>query len=187
MTLQNPRCVFQLMKAHFAPYTPEMVEKITGTPQDKFQTVCEWAASTGNGERSMTIMYALGWTQHSSGSQNIRSAAMIQLLLGNIGVPGGGINALRGHSNVQGITDIGTLTASLPGYMAMPTDSEPTLEVASREADLHAAAGEPDQLLAELPQVLRELPEEPLRRRRRRRRTSSATPGCRSSTPATTP
>jgi formate dehydrogenase major subunit len=127
-TLQDPRCVFQLMKAHFAPYTPEMVERISGTPQDKFQTVCEWAASTGTGDRSMTIMYALGWTQHSSGSQNIRSAAMIQLLLGNIGVPGGGINALRGHSNVQGITDIGTLTASLPGYLAMPTDSEPTLE-----------------------------------------------------------
>jgi formate dehydrogenase major subunit len=128
MSLQNPRCVFQLMKKHFEPYTPETVERITGTPQDKFLQVAEWVASTANGERSMTIMYALGWTQHSSGSQNIRSAAMIQLLCGNIGVPGGGVNALRGHSNVQGITDIGTLTASLPGYLAMPTDAEPTLE-----------------------------------------------------------
>jgi formate dehydrogenase major subunit len=128
LTLENPRCVYQLMKTHFAPYTPEMVSRITGAPQDKFLKVAEWVASTANGERSMTIMYALGWTQHSHGSQNIRAAAMIQLLCGNIGVPGGGINALRGHSNVQGITDIGTLTAATPGYMALPIDSEPTLE-----------------------------------------------------------
>jgi formate dehydrogenase major subunit len=128
MTLENPRCVFQLMKQHFAPYTPEMVSRITGTPQDKFLKVCEWVASTANGERAMTIMYALGWTQHSHGAQNIRTAAMIQLLCGNVGIPGGGVNALRGHSNVQGITDIGTLTASTPGYMAIPVDSEPTLE-----------------------------------------------------------
>ena len=128
MTLENPRCVFQLMKAHFKPYTPEVVSRITGTPQDKFLKVCEWVATTANGERAMTIMYALGWTQHSSGAQNIRTAAMIQLLCGNIGIPGGGVNALRGHSNVQGITDIGTLTASTPGYMALPIDSEPTLE-----------------------------------------------------------
>ena len=128
MTLKHPRSVYQLMKAHFAIYTPEVVQRISGTPEDKFLKVAEWAASTATGDRSMTIMYALGWTQHSHGAQNIRCAAMIQLLLGNIGVPGGGINALRGHSNVQGITDIGTLTASLPGYLAMPTDNEPTLE-----------------------------------------------------------
>jgi formate dehydrogenase major subunit len=128
MTLENPRCVYQLMKKHFALYTPEVVERVSGTPKDKFLKVAEWAGSTATGDRSMTIMYALGWTQHSHGAQNIRTAAMIQLLLGNIGVPGGGINALRGHSNVQGITDIGTLTASLPGYLAMPVDSEPTLE-----------------------------------------------------------
>ena len=128
MSLRHPRSVYQLMKAHYAPYTPELVERVTGTPQDKFLKVCEWVASCATTDRTMTIMYALGWTQHSSGAQNIRSAAMIQLLLGNIGVPGGGINALRGHSNVQGITDIGTLTASLPGYLAMPTDAEPTLE-----------------------------------------------------------
>lgn len=127
-TLQHPRCVYQLMKKHFATYTPEVVERISGTPKDKFLKVAEWAASTATGDRSMTIMYALGWTQHSHGSQNIRTAAMIQLLCGNVGVPGGGINALRGHANVQGITDIGTLTASLPGYLAMPLDSEPTLE-----------------------------------------------------------
>jgi formate dehydrogenase major subunit len=127
-TLQNPRCVFQLMKKHFAPYTPEMVERISGTPKDKFLKVCEWVASCANGERAMTIMYALGWTQHSHGSQNIRTAAMIQLLCGNIGVPGGGVNALRGHANVQGLTDMGTLSASIPGYLAMPVESEPTLE-----------------------------------------------------------
>jgi len=128
MTLSHPRCVFQLMKKHFAPYTPEMVERVSGTPKDKFLKVAEWAASTANGERAMTIMYALGWTQHSHGAQNIRTAAMIQLLCGNVGIPGGGVNALRGHSNVQGITDVGTLTAAIPGYLALPTESEPTLE-----------------------------------------------------------
>ena len=163
MTLQDPRCVFQLMKKHFEPYTPEMVERVSGTPKEKFLTVAEWVSETANGERAMTIMYALGWTQHSSGSQNIRTAAMIQLLCGNIGIPGGGVNALRGHSNVQGITDVGTLTASLPGYLALPRENEPTLEVASRQPDLHAAPAEPDQLLAELPAVLRQLPQELLR------------------------
>jgi len=128
MTLQDPRCVFQLMKKHFARYTPELVERVCGTPKEKWQKVADWISSTANGERSMTIMYALGWTQHSHGAQNIRCAAMIQLLCGNIGVPGGGVNALRGHSNVQGITDVGTLTAATPGYLALPTDAEPTLE-----------------------------------------------------------
>src|SRR5262245_36812265 len=85
MTLENPRCVFQLMKKHFAPYTPEVVERVCGSPKDKFLKVAEWVASTANGERAMTIMYALGWTQHSSGAQNIGTAAMIQLLCGNIG------------------------------------------------------------------------------------------------------
>jgi len=128
MSLENPRCVFQLMKQHFARYTPELVERVTGTPRAKFLKVCEWVASTANGERAMTIMYALGWTQHSHGAQNIRTAAMIQLLCGNIGIPGGGVNALRGHSNVQGITDVGTLTAAIPGYLSLPIDAEETLE-----------------------------------------------------------
>jgi anaerobic selenocysteine-containing dehydrogenase len=88
-------------------------------------------AETANGEKALTIMYALGWTQHSCGAQNIRAAAMIQLLCGNIGIPGGGVNALRGHSNVRGITDVGTLTAAVPGYLALPRDSEPTLEATS--------------------------------------------------------
>ena len=109
-TLQNPRCALNLLKAHVERYTPEMVERICGTPKDKFRKVCELIATTANGERSMTSLYALGWTQHTTGAQNIRSMAMIQLLLGNMGIPGGGVNALRGHSNVQGITDLALLS-----------------------------------------------------------------------------
>ncbi len=132
-----------------------MVSRICGTPEDKFLRVCEWVASTANGERSMTIMYALGWTQHSHGAQNIRTAAMIQLLCGNIGIPGGGVNALRGHSNVQGITDVGTLTAAIPGYLALPRDDEPTLESHLAKRKFTALAAKPDELLAELSEVLR--------------------------------
>src|SRR5690606_18873851 len=106
-TLQHPRCVFQLLKQHYERYTPDMVERVCGTPQDQFLTVCEMLASTSAPNRVGTILYALGWTQHSIGSQMIRTGAMVQLLLGNIGVPGGGMNALRGHSNIQGLTDLG--------------------------------------------------------------------------------
>jgi len=127
LTLQHPRSVFQLLKQHVSRYTPETVERICGSPKDKFLQVCDYIASTANGERAMTIMYALGWTQHSYGSQTIRTAAMIQLLCGNMGVPGGGVNALRGHSNVQGLTDIGILSNSTPGYLVLPTEKEVTL------------------------------------------------------------
>ncbi|TAN47320.1 MAG: formate dehydrogenase, partial [Rhodospirillales bacterium] len=127
-TLQSPRCVLNLLKDHYSRYTPEMVEKTCGTPKDQFLQICELIATTANGAKSMTSLYALGWTQHSKGSQNIRNMAIIQLLLGNIGVPGGGINALRGHANVQGITDFGLFSPSVPGYMAMPKSSEATLE-----------------------------------------------------------
>lgn len=123
-TLQNPRCVFQLMKRHYSRYTPELVSQITGTPQDRFLKVCEMIAATAAGDKTMTILYALGWTQHSVGSQNIRTMAMIQLLLGNIGQAGGGINALRGHSNVQGITDMCLLTTNLPGYLSLAKEDE---------------------------------------------------------------
>ncbi len=123
-TLQDPHCVYQLMKQHYARYTPEMVSSICGTPQDKFQKVCETIASTSAPDRVMTCLYALGWTQHSVGSQNIRAMAMIQLLLGNIGMPGGGMNALRGHSNIQGLTDLGLLSQSLPGYLTLPSDAD---------------------------------------------------------------
>lgn len=124
MTLEHPRCVFQVMKRHYASYTPEMVHKICGTTPEQFQQVCEHIASTSTPERTMTIMYALGWTQHSTGSEMLRCAALMQLLLGNIGVPGGGMNALRGHSNIQGLTDLGLLSNLLPGYLSVARDHE---------------------------------------------------------------
>ncbi len=127
-TLQHPRCVLNVMKAHYARYTPEMVSKVTGTPKDKFLKVCEYIATTAAPNKAMTIMYALGWTQHSQGSEMIRAAAIMQLLLGNIGIAGGGMNALRGHSNIQGLTDLGLLSTSLPGYLSLPRESEQDLE-----------------------------------------------------------
>jgi len=123
-TLAHPRCVYQLLKAHYSRYTPEMVETICGTPKAKFLHVCEKLASTAVPGRAATIMYALGWTQHSTGAQMLRTGAMVQLLLGNIGVAGGGMNALRGHSNIQGLTDLGLLSASLPGYLTLPNEKE---------------------------------------------------------------
>src|ERR1700736_5581789 len=123
-TLAHPRCVYNLLKQHYSRYTPEMVEKTCGTPKDKFLKVCEMLASTASPTRAATIMYALGWTQHSIGSQMIRTGAMVQLLLGNIGVSGGGMNALRGHSNIQGLTDLGLLSNLLTGYMTLPGEKE---------------------------------------------------------------
>jgi formate dehydrogenase major subunit len=127
-TWQNPRCVINLLRKHVDRYTPEMVSRICGTPQDKFRQACDLFATTAAPDKALTSLFALGWTQHSVGSQNIRSMAMIQLLLGNIGVAGGGMNALRGHSNIQGLTDVGLLSNSMPGYLTMPKDSEPTFE-----------------------------------------------------------
>ena len=126
-TLQHPRCVWNLLKQHVAQYTPEMVERITGTPKDKFLKVAEMVGESSSPTKAMTSMYALGWTQHSKGAQNIRTMAMLQLILGNIGIRGGGMNALRGHSNIQGLTDIGLLSNSLPGYMNLPRDTEKDL------------------------------------------------------------
>lgn len=123
-TLQNPRCVWNMLKAHVATYTPEMVERICGTPKDKFLKVAEMIAECSSPTKTMTSMYALGWTQHSKGSQNIRSMAMLQLILGNIGVRGGGMNALRGHSNIQGLTDIGLMSNLIPGYLNIPVERE---------------------------------------------------------------
>lgn len=123
-TLQHPRCVYQLLKKHVAVYTPEMVERICGTPRDKYLAICKMISECSARDKTMTSMYALGWTQHSKGSQNIRSMAMVQLLLGNIGVRGGGMNALRGHSNIQGLTDIGLMSDLIPGYLTLPKDRE---------------------------------------------------------------
>lgn len=126
-TLSHPRCVFQLLRAHVERYTPETVEKICGTPKDSFLKVAELVTSTGNAERVATITYALGWTQHSTGVQIIRAAAMLQLLLGNVGRPGGGVNAFRGHSNIQGATDTAGNFEILPGYLRTPTGPQQTL------------------------------------------------------------
>jgi formate dehydrogenase major subunit len=127
-TLQNPRCVFQLLKAHVDRYTPEMVERVCGTPKGTFEKVAEIVTSTGNAERVGTITYALGWTQHSTGVQMIRAGATLQLLLGNVGRPGGGMNAFRGHSNIQGATDTGGNTEILPGYLKTPVGSQTNLK-----------------------------------------------------------
>lgn len=127
-TLQNPRCVLNLLREHASRYTPELVSQITGTPEKDFLHVCETLASTSVPDRTATILFALGWTHHTNGSQIIRTAAIIQMLLGNIGMPGGGMNALRGHSNIQGFTDLGLLSTRLPGYMNLPKDSQQTLD-----------------------------------------------------------
>jgi formate dehydrogenase-N alpha subunit len=127
-TMQHPHSVFQLLKKHYSRYTPEMVSSICGTPKDTFLKVCETIATTAVPNRVLTFMYALGWTQHSVGSQMIRTAAMVQLLLGNVGMAGGGVNALRGHSNIQGLTDLGLLSNLLPGYLTLPHDKETTYQ-----------------------------------------------------------
>ncbi len=123
-SLQNPRCVYQLVREHYARYTPAMVSSITGIPVDTIDRIWRKIAATAVPDRTMTILYALGWTQHSIGSQIIRAAAMVQLLLGNMGLPGGGVNALRGHSNIQGLTDLGLLSQLLPGYMSLASAKE---------------------------------------------------------------
>ena len=127
-TFEHPRCVLQVMKRHYARYTPDMVARVCGTPKDKFLKICEMIASTAEPRRAMTMMYALGWTQHSTGTEMIRTAAIVQLLLGNIGIAGGGMNALRGHSNIQGLTDLGLLSNALPGYLTLARDPEQSLE-----------------------------------------------------------
>ena len=123
LTLQHPRCVFQLLKQQYSRYTPEMVERITGIPRDQFLKAAELFTSVrkdGDMKKAATIIYAVGWTQHTNGTQMIRTAAMMQLLLGNVGRAGGGMNALRGHSNIQGATDLAGIFDILPGYLKVP-------------------------------------------------------------------
>jgi len=119
-TLQHPRCVYQILKRHFARYTPEMVEEVCGVDREQFLRVARALTENSGRERTSAFCYAVAWTQHSSGVQAIRTAAILQLLLGNIGRPGGGILALRGHASIQGSTDIPTLFNLLPGYIPMP-------------------------------------------------------------------
>jgi formate dehydrogenase major subunit len=122
-TLKDPHCVFQLLKKHYSRYTIDKVSAITGTPKEKLVEVYKAYASTGKPNRAGTELYAMGWTQHTIGTQNIRAMSIIQLLLGNMGMAGGGINALRGESNVQGSTDHGLLFHILPGYNPVPSAS----------------------------------------------------------------
>ena len=125
MSLQHPRCVFQILKRHYQRYTPEMVEQTCGTPQDLFLQVAETLCQNSGRERTSAICYAVGWTQQSFGPQIIRAAGILQLLLGNMGRPGGGILALRGHASIQGSTDVPTLFDLLPGYLPQPSTLRP--------------------------------------------------------------
>ncbi len=127
-SLRNPRCVFQLLLKHYSRYTPEKVSEITGTPVPDLLKVYEMYSETGTKDKAGTIMYAMGWTQHTVGVQNIRTMSIIQLLLGNIGIAGGGVNAMRGESNVQGSTDHALLFHILPGYLKVPNATQLTLK-----------------------------------------------------------
>jgi formate dehydrogenase major subunit len=119
-TLQHPRCVWQILKRHYATYTPEMVERVCGVPPDLFAKVCELFVANSGRERTTAFVHGVGWTQHTIGSQYIRAASILQLLLGNMGRPGGGVMAMRGHASIQGSSDIPTLFDTLPGYLPMP-------------------------------------------------------------------
>ena len=120
-SMQHDRCVMSLLRKHYARYTPEMVERVCGTPRELFEKIAQTLAKNSGRDRTTAFAYAVGWTQHTNGVQFIRTAAILQLLLGNIGRPGGGIMALRGHADIQGATDIATLYDLLPGYLPMPS------------------------------------------------------------------
>jgi formate dehydrogenase major subunit len=127
LTLQHPRCVYQLLRKHYSRYTPEVVERITGIPKDQYLKAADLYTSIrkdGDVKKVGTILYAVGWTQHSTGTQIIRTAAMLQLLMGNVGRAGGGVNALRGHSNIQGATDLAGIFDNLPGYLKVPVPAD---------------------------------------------------------------
>ena len=165
-TLQHPRTVFQQMKRFYARYTPEMVSTICGCSADDFLAAAELITSTHTADRVGTIMYALGWTHSSHSVQLIHAAAMLQLLLGNIGRPGGGLNALRGHANIQGGTDCGMAYHNLPGYLPIPKADN---EIASRVPgglDTEGASSGVDELLVEHAAVHREPVQSVLRNRR---------------------
>src|SRR5204863_5247729 len=131
LSLQNPNCVFQLLKKHYSRYTPEMVERITGIPKEQFLKAADLYTSIrkdGDMKKAGTIIYAVGWTQHTFGTQIIRTATILQLLLGNVGRAGCAVNALRGHSNIQGATDMAGLFDSLPGYLKVPTPADASFD-----------------------------------------------------------
>ena len=136
-TLQHPRCVWQILKRHYASYTPEMVERVCGVPQELFAKVCELFVANSGRERTTAFVHGVGWTQHTVGSQYLRAASILQLLLGNVGRPGGGVMAMRGHASIQGSSDIPTLFDTLPGYIPMPHAH------AHEDLDAFVAAGAP--------------------------------------------
>src|SRR5262245_44721417 len=145
-TLQHPRSVFQLLKQQYSRYTPEMVERITGIPKDQFLKAADLFTSVrkdGDLQKVATIIYAVGWTHHTFGTQIIRTAAMLQLLLGNVGRAGGGVNALRGHSNIQGATDLAGVFDILPGYLKMPNPDD--VDYATYLARITPTASKPPQ------------------------------------------
>src|ERR1700737_4079048 len=142
-TLQDPRTVFQLLKKHYSRYTPEMVSTITGIPQEDFLRVAKLVGEMGRPDKVMTIVYAVGLTHHTSGTQMIRTGAVLQLLLGNMGRPGGGMNAERGHANIQGNTDNALSWDILPGYLKIPVPGQANIDdyvakSASKQLDPHA-------------------------------------------------
>src|SRR3954462_8720712 len=124
VTLQDPRCVLQIVRRHYSRYTPEMVERVCGVPRERFLEVAQALIDNSGRDRTGILVYAVGWTQHSLGVQMIRAGAILQLLLGNIGRPGGGVMAMRGHATIQGASDIPTLYDLLPGYLHMPRARE---------------------------------------------------------------
>jgi formate dehydrogenase major subunit len=130
-SLQHERCVFQLLRRHYARYTPEMIERVCGVSRQDFEMVADALIANSGRERTSALVYAVGWTQHSLGVQMIRAGAILQLLLGNIGRPGGGVMAMRGHATIQGASDIPTLYDLLPGYLHMPRAHEEELDLAS--------------------------------------------------------
>ena len=171
LSLQHPRCVFQLLKQQYSRYTPEMVERITGIPKDQFLKAADLFTSVrkdGDMKKAATIIYAVGWTQHTFGTQIIRTAAMLQLLLGNVGRAGGGVNALRGHSNIQGATDMAGIFDILPGYLKMPAPADTDFATYLKRTTPTAVEARGVglvQLLVEHAQVRRLLPQGDVRRR----------------------
>ena len=175
LTLQHPRCVFQLLRQQYSRYTPDVVEKITGIPQDQFHKAADLFTSIrkdGDMKKVATIIYAVGWTQHTSGTQTIRAAAMLQLLLGNVGRAGGGVNALRGHSNIQGATDMAGVFDLLPGLFEGAEPERRQLGCLSEAHHAQAFQARPmaiDELLVEHTEVRRLVPQGYVWRRRPQR------------------
>ena len=173
-TLQHPRSVFQILTRHFARYTPAMVEEVCGVPADSFLRIASAFCRASGPERTGAICYAVGWTQHSTGVQIIRTAAILQLLLGNIGRPGGGILALRGHASIQGSTDIPTLFDILPGYLPMPSFGANDATLDGYVSTASIARG----VVGKLRQVRSSRCSRRGTATRRQQRTSSASAGC---------